>query len=368
MARHLYGYLDELASEEATLYEAGGNRIELSKVSPRDKVILFVAGAEVSILGAILPVRSENEARRAAPFAIEDEIAASVEDVHIALGSAASDLQTPRVLHVASLERMKSWLTLLSAKPELRSAQLVAEHSVLLPGQAFESDGNVIANVEGRAFCLESAMPSDLRRALLGGVAPVSVSKAERMEALMDNTMAMEDLVNLRQGPFRSRGGGHLPSLKQWRLSGGLAAALGLVWGIHSMFDIYSMRTQHEKIHASIAAAYERALPNEPRPTNYVRAVSRAVNEQTGVGAITFRDASAALYKVLADMSGAQLLSLRYDREDSALVATIAYAAYGDDTILKNALVETGLSVNLGDARQERAGVVGDVTLRRGTL
>jgi len=368
MARHLYGFLDDLASNASELFESDGKRIKLHKVSPRDKVTLFVAGTEVSILSAVLPVRSENEARRAAPFAIEDEIATSIDDIHIALGPATGDIQSPRVLHVISVETMKAFAAVLSDRPQLRGAQLVAPQSVLLPGQAFESDGDILANTDGRAFSLKSTMPTDLRQALLSGVDPVSVSKTELMEALIENSTNAEGIVDLRQGPFRNRRGGELPSLKQWRLSGGLAAALALAWGIYSVLDISAMRTQRDQIESSIASAYKRALPDEPEPTNYVRAVSRAVNGQAGAGEVSFRDASAALYTALGNIPDAQLLSLRYDREDRALVASIAYAAYGDDTVLKNALVETGFAIGLGDARQERAGVIGEVTLKREAL
>jgi len=132
------------------------------------------------------------------------------------------------------------------------------------------------------------------------------------------------------------------------------------------MLETSSLRKEQNKIEASIAESFKVAFPDAPTPTNYVRAVSRAVSGQSGGVQITFREASAALYTALETVPDAQLLSLQYSQIDGELVAKVSYAAYGNDTALKAALSEQGLVANLGDVRQERTGVVGDIIIRRG--
>jgi len=368
MANRLYGFLTDLMTNKGHLVTGSGERKLLTDVSARDEVIIFAPGTDISLLSVVLPARSEAEARRAAPFAVEDEIAVSIEDAHFAIGPAGSDVQKPRSLHVVSLAVMEAWSEWLSGIPQLQGAQLIAEHSMLSPGQAFAVEDRVLANIEGRVFSFDRAMPEDLLGALLGEAHVDSISNDALLLKLAKNYESSDVLVNLCQGPFRSRNRRAAPSFKEWRLSACLAAALALSWGVYSLVDISSMRKQKEDIETAIATAYAQALPDAPKPTNYVRAVSQEVNAQKGGGhAISFRGASAALYAALAAQSNAQLLSLRYDSEDGVLIASIAYAAYGDDAALKSALTDTGFDVTLGDVRQERAGVVGDVTLRMKT-
>ena len=52
---------------------------------------VFLDGRDVLGLQVNLPARNENEARKAAPFAIEDDVAEAVDDIHVALREPSSD-------------------------------------------------------------------------------------------------------------------------------------------------------------------------------------------------------------------------------------------------------------------------------------
>ena len=366
MARRLYGFLNDLIAGYGELIDADGISADRNDVTGRDDVVLFVPGSDVNVLSAIVPVRSESEARRAAPFVIEDEIAVSVDEAHFALGPAQSDIQVPRMLHVVSPKILQEWVDWLADAPEFRRAKLVAEQSVLAPDEAYDVEGRCVANISGHAFAIDAAMPVDVRKAVLKGREPSALSKTDFLVTLAGKAEASGGLVDLRQGQFRPRAGGAgLTSLRQWRLSACLAAAIAVAWCAGSFAEISNLNKQASDIDASIEIAFAEALPDVPEPTNYVRAVSRAVNAQGG-GKVAFREVSAALYVALQYVPDAQLLSIRYDKLDGELVARIAYSAYGNDAELKDALVGEGFIAELGDARQERLGVVGDVTISRG--
>ena len=92
---------------------------------------VFLNGLDVLGVSAIIPARNENEARRAAPFAIEDEIAETVETSHVALSAPdKSDPSAPRRINVVAVETLSEIMTLLS-DAGLNDSAIFAAHSVL---------------------------------------------------------------------------------------------------------------------------------------------------------------------------------------------------------------------------------------------
>lgn len=363
MARRVYAFLEDVMAGHGDFMIANGTRLALKDVSGSDQVVLFVSGHEASLFSVPVPVRSEAEARRAAPFAIEDDIAEAVEDVHVALGSAPDDLQTPRQVCIVSGNRMTAWTEWLASQPKLASAQLVAEHSLLVPGEVLTGKTRYLANLDGRMICVDRTLPADLLNALFEGHA---VDVPPEGDLLLELTGAAEragEMVDLRQGEFRYRKRADLTGLRQWRLAGGLAAALALVWCASSFLEIRSLQTEREAVEAQTRAIYLSVFPEAPRNGNYLRAAADAAREAGGSSAIGFQEASAALYTALDSVPAAELRSLRYDQNQDGLVARIAYGAYGDDADLKSALIDAGVNAELGDARLESGFVVGDVAI-----
>lgn len=366
MAMQVFGFLNDLIEGQDHVFDATGLAVPLNSVSGNDDVYIFAPGADVSTVSVVLPVKSEAEARRAVGYAVEDDIAASIEASHFALGPAGSDLQTPRLIQVVSLDLMQSWHDWLSGHPHLHCAKLISGQSLLKSGEIYDVGGGIIGRKHDHVFALDADMPMDVIHALLDGERPVQFSKADLVKHLAARIGEGETYIDLQQGPFKARKSVDMSSFRAWRLSGALAAALAAAWLTLSLIDVSAMRAEQKDIEASIAAAYQKALPDAPQPTNYIRAVSQAVNTRGESGDLTFRDASAALYSALEYISDAQLMGIRYDGEEGELIATIAYSSYGDDAGLKAVLSEIGVTANLGDVRQESIGVVGDVTIRRG--
>ena len=62
---------------------------ELRGIETRGRnLTVFLNGLEVLGLKTTIPARNESEARRAAPFTVEDDIAEGVEESHVALSEA----------------------------------------------------------------------------------------------------------------------------------------------------------------------------------------------------------------------------------------------------------------------------------------
>lgn len=363
MARRLYGFLANLMAETGFLVSAEGQEVTLGNVSGGDEVILFVPATEVTILEASVPIRAEKAARQAAAFAVEDDIAVSVEDSHFALGPAGSDLKTPRAVHVTSLDVMQTWTDWLSGLASLAKAKLVAAPSLLSAGDVFEVEGECLANIDGRVFGLEMQMPEDLRGALLGDHRPVSLSRAGFLMKLAEAVQGGAQVIDLRQGVFEAREGFDLSGIRPWRLSGILVGALCLLWGTGNYLDVRALKQETSRVRADIRSAYEASFPGAAAPRDYVRAFTRAASEQGGPSGVEFRAYSAALYTALRAIPTAELRTLSYDSANGRLIARVAYVDYGDDALLKAALGEAGIPVSLGAVRQDAGRVLGDVTL-----
>ena len=113
----VYGFLDNhgvlsLVRAQGSEWVAIGNA-EIAGLNSRN-VLVFVDGRETLCLHAVLPSQTDKEARRAAPFAIEDELAVSIDDVHVAVGPAGDGPDAGRQIVATAKDQMQIWLAQLA--------------------------------------------------------------------------------------------------------------------------------------------------------------------------------------------------------------------------------------------------------------
>ncbi|MEM9179578.1 MAG: type II secretion system protein GspL, partial [Pseudomonadota bacterium] len=124
---------------------------------------VFLNGLDVLGLSVSIPARNDKEARRAAPFAIEDDLAETVEDSHVALAEFDKDnAGIPREINVVSNAAMTALIQSLSEQG-FDEADLVAAHSLLPPGNTlYEAPGLVLGRLDGRGFALDPSLGRDV--------------------------------------------------------------------------------------------------------------------------------------------------------------------------------------------------------------
>lgn len=366
MARRVYGFFLDAVGGDAQWVTAEGENLQSTKVRARDEIILFVPGDEVTVVFAPVPVRSGAQAREAAAYSVEEEIAVSVEDEHVALGAPGADLTVPRAVHVVAKQKMIAWRDALNGQSVLANAKLVSAPSVLSDGVVLEVEGTYLAHIDGRAFGIGADMPERIAETLFANREVNSLSVQEALATLARFAEGAGELVDLRQGDFQARASARLQDFRAWRTSALLAVAVLLAWVGSSLLQIQALNQETAALEARVAQTYRAAFPDAPARTNYVRAVATALDER-GEGQIDFRDASAALYSALQSLPNAELRAIRFDEVSSGFVARIAYSAYGEDAELKAALAEEGFVATLGALRQEGTKVVGDVAFGGGT-
>ncbi len=364
MARKVFGFLPGDGTDALRLIAIEGSRArEVGSARAGDEVILFVPGTDVLVRQAVLPTKGDRESRQAAPFAIEDEIATSATDLHVALGPRPDDVSQPRPVHGVEPALMEAWTARLGDR-SLSQAMLVAEQSVLPEGRLIDLGNRVVGRLNGQAFAIDAALPGELLTAILDGFGGEVLQPADPLEAmarLVEEENAV--LTDLRQGRYRVQRGLDLSALAGWQTAAVLAVTCFAAWLVAGVLEVQAASRTAADIRQATRTAYAAAFPGDTDAADPVRALSRALGEADTGPEIDFLDVSAALYTALQDVPGASIRSIRFEPGRGGYVASIAYLAYGEDAALKSALEARGFSAVLGDSRRGGDLVLGDVTI-----
>lgn len=354
-------------------------------------VLAFAPATLVTTRRLTLPTRNALEARRAAGFQLEDELGEALETLHIAVGPLAGPLDTPREVSVVAGASLQSWLARL-ADAGLPDAAVLPETALLGPGDGVVDFGaRVAARMGGSGFGVDAAMASDVLAALqaqsadlavhgerlaaaLGrpaaGNGPVSASREDALVWMAQQAQLLRRETtwvarhDMREGAFARRGGRAegtgLPLLSPLAL--GLLAACGGLMVAQPMLQAGALTRQAEVVRQSAVSLARDTLGElaggDPVGTLLAEAGSSATGASPGV-----RVMAAAVYEALSTVEGARLRALRWDGAASRLTVTLTVPAFADTDTLSAGLRASGLTVRMGDARQEAEGVTGDFVL-----
>lgn len=280
------------------------------------RVVLLVPGGEVAQFEVPLPAGNEARLLQLAPFALEDQVAQDVEELHFAVGSrdAASGIVPVAVVEKT---RMRQWLeqaTALQLTPQLVYAE--SDLAPVVPGHVtlVASNGQLLLrHGEGRALQLPASDPALALEMLLGsseaipGANLVVFSTPEEwprhsgpIEALRERVasfkvqlatggplalyalgVAQSTPVNLLQGEFRTQraeGGGW----RAWRGVALAALALLVVHAAASWWQLRQLRAASRGMDASIARMYESIFPGQAPGSAPRRALEKRLAEIAG--------------------------------------------------------------------------------------
>ncbi len=357
------------------------------------RVVAIAPGSEITVHAAALPAGSESQARAAAPFAVEDEIALDVEAVHVALGPRPAP-GAERQVAVVARERMDAWLTLLE-EAELSPSQLIPDFLAIAP-----AENAVLVDAGDRILV---RLPEDhaigglaVERDLAALVIPQSLAEqgVEGLEAWVDDLGSLglsghgeavrraprpsdEDLLtrfmdgvaagvdlNLLQGPYRARrrAGGDGFEFSRWRVLAGLGVAAVVAAFIGLAVEGWAYGKGARDLRARSQLAYARAFPDEGRVANPAQRARSRLSQGGGGG--VFLDLSAVVFQSTSPLERVQIETLRYDAAENSLAFTIIYDAYADVEALKTAVTDRGVVIEEGASRRRGARTSGDFVVR----
>lgn len=346
-------------------------------------VTVFLNGLDVLGLNISIPARNDKEARRAAPFAVEDELAESVEESHVALADMGKeDASQTRDVNVVSSARMAELIEFLTGQG-LPEAQLVAAHS-LLPAKdiLFEAPGLVLGRLNGRGFALDPSLGSDV---LIGiseahsdvEIHGVQVARALGRETQSPGATSLETLliqlaawaeagqahIRLRQGAFEARRHVDMDGFGPWKFAGLLAAVAALGWFSSIVLETNAMNNRAQALDNLTQEFARTGWPELDGDVQQALAAGRTASGDSAQGYLNLLDATAALYDAMAQVEGSELRTVRYDRVRRQMTASVAFQSFADVDRLTAILNSGSLSARSGDARQSGSKVIGDLTL-----
>ncbi|MEO0450908.1 MAG: type II secretion system protein GspL [Pseudomonadota bacterium] len=346
-------------------------------------VTVFLNGLDVLGLSAVIPARNENQARRAAPFAVEDDLAETVEASHVALSPPdKSNPSLPRRINIASVDALKE-LTEQLSKLGLSEAEIVAAHSVLPTRDILvEAPGLLLGRLGGRSFAVDASIGRDVVVGLLDKHADAEIHGAHLAQAVGRNAQgegisslesflltlanwaeAGDTAINLRQGAFAPRRSVDLGGLQQWRFAGGLAAVMALGWFGSMIIETGAMNTRAVSLE-NLSTEFARVgWPEADGDVQQVLALSANTRVTNAQKFPPLLDASAILYDALSQVEGSELRTIRYDRLRGQMTASVAFESFADVDRLTAIINGSGLEARSGDSRQSGSKVIGDLTL-----
>ena len=261
-------------------------------------VIVLVPAAEVVTLSADIPARGAR-LLAALPFALEDQVADDVENLHFAAGSRRDDGSRP--VAVVAAARLTEWLDRL-AGTGIEPLRVIAEnHGLAITPNTMSmiiGDGLVMFNDGHRTeFVIPELSPSDILAAaglldddeaasrhlvvycdasLAAGYEDDWASLRQRLSSVDVNllpdgvlprlavTVASGAGINLLQGKFGART--EIGALfRPWRFAAVFLLALGLVGFIGKALDYYRLSVEQAELQAQFAEEYRRLRPNDTR-------------------------------------------------------------------------------------------------------
>lgn len=304
---------------------ASGDLAQAAALATGRRVALIVPSTDVLITESDAPARSAAKLAQVIPFALEERVAAEVEDLHFALGT--RDAKTGRVpVLVVARARIDAWLA------ELRAAGLdpdaiYPEATLLptLPGQLIvllQADTVVLRTAEAPAMVLPVLslteafdMALATQASPIAGLEPAPLgllvyaghdewqAHQDRIDALRDRfasvkvqllpagplellatAAAADDAINLLQGAL-AVASPLQQNWKAWRIAAVLALSLVVLHIGARYFELSRLRAQEAALDAGIQTAFRAAMPGQQNATNARRRVEQRLAQVSGGGA-----------------------------------------------------------------------------------
>jgi len=369
MKADLYIELPSAPDGQLRLARWRGGEIEhvpLGRVAAnaRAKAIAFAPALCVAKFRVPVAAKSESEARKAALYAVEDDLAQPVEDVHLTLGPKVRN-EAARDVYIVDQRLMRTWTDALAAL-DLDHAPIIAENSLRLPqGAVLDFGDRLLLSHDGSAVAADPAWPDEALRELisacgLGNARRTQANALETLIPLQANAPGVA-LEGADGDAARRRAGKGLGS---WLFAGALALTAAGLWLASVWFETNGLQQAADRNEAAARAAYRAQFPGAPEPADIGADVRRLSAQLAGGAPAGFRALSAALYGALPDSPSVRVISLTYTGSESALRTRIQFPNRAGEAAVRSSLEAAGFQVETDSITELPAGIEAGLIVR----
>jgi general secretion pathway protein L len=373
----------------------------LSLAAPRTagrRVCVLVPGSDVLLAEPDVPVRSGAKLQQLVPYALEEQLADNIEDLHFAVGGRVGDSTRTRVA-VVTRALLEEWLATLRASG-IEPAALYAD-SELLP----ENPGHAVVLLEEDRVCVRAPggapltlPPAALDEALAltyagadgsaatrGLIVYASAPEWQRHAAQVETVRSQFDGVKVQlltagplallaqqlpgATPINLLQGAYAPTsaravgLRAWRVAALLLAALFTVHVVGKVGELQLLKHREREVDASIRDTFHSAMPGEPSTLDARRRMEQRLVSARGVGG-GLLPALQALAQARAAAPGTSVQALGF--HSGALDMTLAAPDAASLDRLSQALRGNGWHADLTGGSNTAAGYEGRIQMRGG--
>ena len=347
--------------------EAGRAGLVQRELAPAAQVLMRAPGISVLIpaedvlmLGLSLPVRKRDAALKAAAFAIEEQVAAPIETLQVAISDAHDDGVWSCA--VIARSRLAAILADLSERG-IRADAIHADAACLTPGQPLRVDSDrVLMRIDrDRAFACDAALWPQL--AARSGVDDVAVEALDEPLPRLAEALRSAAPTNLLQGEFASRHRG-ADALRWWKLAAVFAAVAVLATTLWLQLDAWRLQARLDALNTAMIEVYRGRFPEAkrvPQPramleTALKRAGATGSSADGGLGLLA-RAAPVLANQTQVSLSGAEY---RGGRLELRLLANDIGAL---DAVREGLASSLGLAVALESASARDGRVDGRISI-----
>ena len=344
------------------------------------EVSVFVASQAILLSRVELPSGGQRHLAQLVPYALEEELAADIEQLHFAWpqGRLPSPLPVAVVEHRV-LQQWREWLTQAGI-----SAQRLSPDVFMLPPPAAEQwhvmqvgQDVIVRSGRWQGFCIDSDLFQNLASSLVADQAPPqqivhygdidwpqppAPLQAADIELPLSAAAKAGDGINLLQGEYRPQQHKRQRLLPVKALVASLLVALSLALATQ-ISDLYRTQAYADQLQAKIEQTYRQTFPGDSRIIN-VRVQMQQKLAQLAGGPSAAGDPLLLLSQLqpaFAAIDGARLESLRFEKGELRLQATTE--SFQQFEQLQQLAQQAGLTVKTGQQTNRNDRVMGNLTV-----
>ena len=373
-------------------YAAAGEALEIDALDSVERTLCLLPSETVYLTRLDLPARSEREARQAAPFLVEDEIASPLEATAVMPGPRGSDGR--RWVMAADKARVEDWIERIepvAVRPlhVLPDCLAAADREAVLtlfdrgdmvlftysdeaiqPGQPAGGalDGSLFGSLAGPL--VQAAGEGEIAASASLGLTGENFRALERQEIdRLASALPEAELAALP--PFF---GDRFRSTFDWSSfvrpmirPAWLAAALLLGFIALIAGEGMYYRLQAERFDEATVAEFRAAVPEVQRtviPAEAERLLGDRLAGLGGGGTSSFLQLTSALAELTSGNEQVRIDRIRFDQTRAALSVSAVYTDFGDFDALDREAGRIGLRLEDGGARESGGEIRGEFTVR----